>query len=107
MEQSSSEKKKRKLLIFGLGFTGSRLAKKLVEKKDWSVVGTVRNRKETNVKNVEVVIFDIGEFKRVREILRSGTVTHVLITAPPMKTGEGDPVLAALKDDLRKIKLEK
>ena len=106
MEQSSSEKKKRKLLIFGLGFTGSRLAKKLVEKKDWSVVGTVRNRKETNVKNVEVVIFDIGEFKRVREILRSGTVTHVLITAPPMKTGEGDPVLAALKDDLRKIKLE-
>ena len=34
------------------------------ERKDWSVVGTLRNRKETELENVEVVIFDIGEFSR-------------------------------------------
>ena len=103
-EREMEEKKK--ILIFGLGFTGSRLAESLV-RKNWTVVGTVRNRKETEtLRNVEVVIFDVGEFKRVREILRSGTITHVLITAPPMKTGEGDPVLAVLKEDLRKTNLK-
>jgi nucleoside-diphosphate-sugar epimerase/sirohydrochlorin ferrochelatase len=97
----NGDNKRNKILIFGLGFTGSRLANSLLKKK-WEVVGTVRNRKETTSRhNVDVVVFDIGEFKRVKEILRSDTVTHVLVTAPPMRTGDGDPVLAVLSDELK------
>jgi len=72
------------LFVFGLGYTGSRLAH-AVRARGWSVAGTGR---------IGITFDDVIA-------VRSGvaTATHVVSTIPP--DAEGDPVLRHYADDLR------
>lgn len=69
-----------RLLIFGLGYTASRLAGRL-RREGWTVVGTRR------AADGEALAFDDPAV--ADEIARA---THILSSVPP--EGEGDPVLA-------------
>jgi len=76
------------ILIFGLGYTASRLAERL-RASGWAVLGTRREAA------ADAIAFDDAEAVRVA----LAGATHVLSSVPP---GEEDPVLArygALLDD--------
>ncbi len=84
------------LFCFGLGYTASRLARRLVA-RGWRVSGTVRDLATgTGGPGCEVHGFD-----GVRPLPAAALagVTHVLSSVPP--TGDGDPVLALHADELR------
>ena len=68
------------ILIFGLGYTASRLAERL-RATGWTVLGTRREA------SADALAFEDEEAVRVA----LAGATHVLSSVPP---GEGDPVLA-------------
>lgn len=70
-----------KMLIFGMGYTASRLAKRL-RGEGWQVVGTSR------VASTGAIAFD--DASAVLEALSEAT--HILSSVPPLREG-GDPVL--------------
>ena len=84
------------MFIFGLGFTGMRLATKLA-KQGWKVAGTVQSLEkkieiEQEHQNIKVVVVSANstEFDLQPHLVG---VTHILATAPVnKKTGE-DPIL--------------
>ena len=67
------------ILIFGLGYTASRLAERL-RATGWAVLGTRREA------GANAIAFEDEEAVRVA----LAGATHVLSSVPP---GEGDPVL--------------
>jgi nucleoside-diphosphate-sugar epimerase len=70
-----------KMLIFGMGYTASRLAQRL-RGEGWQVVGTSR------MASTSVIAFD--DDAAVLEALSAAT--HILSSVPPLREG-GDPVL--------------
>ena len=76
-----------RLLIFGLGYTGARLAERLT-REGWQVVGTTRDGREGTLRfdDVDAVRAEIA------------AATHVLSSVPPQD--EVDPVLASYGDVL-------
>lgn len=76
-----------RLLVFGLGYTASRLARRL-EGKGWRVVGTTRDGRGGTLS------FD--DAGRVR--FEAEAATHILSSIPP--EDDTDPVLAAYGDAL-------
>lgn len=93
--------RERSVFIFGLGYTGRRLAREITRQKpDWAVAGTVRRQASTR------------EDPRVRELAWDGggldrdglealaEATHVVSTVPPGADG-GDPVLGCVQGILR------
>jgi nucleoside-diphosphate-sugar epimerase len=95
--------KSKKVFIFGLGYTGSRVAKMLVE-EGWDVTGTVRNgpdiQNNSIIPGVRVVLYDSDRGSVEDELTRCGGIdalkqaSHILIT---LQTGEdGDLVLPQL-----------
>lgn len=81
-----------KLFVFGLGFTGSAVAR-LLAAEGWVVAGTCRGGDTVQADGVTVFPFD-GSGKLPPEAL-AGT-THLLSTVPPGR--DGDPVLAHAAD---------
>ena len=88
------------VVIFGLGFTGLRVAD-VLSRRGWSVVGTVRDaaaarRLSTSHRGVRALVFDSAADDSVNEIneivAAVASATHILVTAAP--TAAGDPVLA-------------
>jgi nucleoside-diphosphate-sugar epimerase len=88
-----------KILIFGLGYTGARIAK-VLQKQGWAVVGTVRSSEKINKlmsEGLNPILFDeaFGEIS---------TSTHILCTVPP---GDGgDPTLSVYASVIRKCKFK-
>jgi nucleoside-diphosphate-sugar epimerase len=76
------------MLIFGMGYTASRLAQRL-RRKGWRVTGTRR------MSGGDAIAFD--DRAAVLSILEQST--HVLSSVPPASEG-GDPVLAAYGADI-------
>jgi len=76
------------MLIFGMGYTASRLAETL-RGQGWQVTGTRR------MSGGDVVAFD----DRYAVLSALGSATHILSSVPPMSEG-GDPVLMAYGDAL-------
>jgi nucleoside-diphosphate-sugar epimerase len=72
-----------KMLIFGMGYTSSRLAARL-RTKGWQVTGTRR------MSRGDAIAFD----DRAAVITMLKQATHILSSVPPVGEG-GDPVLAA------------
>jgi len=87
-----------KMLIFGFGYTGSFLAKKLTA-LDFPVIGTSRSKElleQHPKKGYELINFtEIDVEKSLR------TATHILISTPP-STDFGDPVLGNFLDLIKK-----
>ncbi len=78
-----------KMLIFGMGYTASRLAQ-FLRQSGWSVTGTKR------MSGGDAIGFD----DRAAVLTALETATHILSSVPP--NGEGtDPVLAAYGTDIR------
>jgi nucleoside-diphosphate-sugar epimerase len=76
-----------RLLVFGLGYTASRLASRL-RGEGWRVVGTTRDGRDGTVR------FDDAE----RVAAEIAAATHVLSSVPP--DGDIDPVLAAYGEEI-------
>ncbi len=76
------------MLIFGMGYTASRLAE-LLRRQRWQVTGTRR------MSGGDAVAFD----DRHAVLSALGDATHILSSVPPLAEG-GDPVLAAYGDSI-------
>jgi len=76
-----------RLLVFGLGYTASRLAARLGT-RGWRVAGTSKDGRDGSV------AFD----DRARVAFELGNATHILSSVPPVDAG--DPVLAAYGSEL-------
>jgi len=90
----------RRLLIFGLGFSGRVAARRFLE-AGWEVVGTVRTEEAgaaAKADGFETILFD-GKNSIADAPAFLKTVTHVLTTVPPGGDGR-DPVFGALARDL-------
>ncbi len=79
----------RHMLIFGMGYTASRLADQL-RGRGWQVTGTRR------MSGGDVVAFD----DRHAVLAALDNATHILSSAPPLAEG-GDPVLEAYGEAIR------
>ncbi len=84
---------KKTLVIFGLGYTGSALATKLI-RDGWRVIGTTRDGLG-GVEGCEIIEWPGNDLSGA---LRAAT--HLLISIAPRE--EGDPVLIALSDEFEK-----
>lgn len=76
------------MLIFGMGYTASRLAEAL-RRRGWQVTGTKR------MSGGDVVAFD----DRHAVLSALDSATHILSSVPPLSEG-GDPVLASYGTDI-------
>jgi nucleoside-diphosphate-sugar epimerase len=89
-----------KLLIFGLGYSATRFAR-LHRGSFASITGTVRSEAKAALLREaghDAIVWPGGNSEALDSVLTEAT--HILISTPP---GElGDPVLAALGDDLAK-----
>ncbi|HYD68633.1 SDR family oxidoreductase [Azospirillum sp.] len=86
-----------RLFVFGLGYTGGRLAAELLA-EGWRVAGTCQGeekRAELAARGIEAFVFDRDHPLDAGAL--TGT-THLLSTVPPDK--RGDPVLARHERDL-------
>ncbi len=87
------------LLSFGHGYSARALAALLLEGGGWHVIGTTRSADKAQAladEGVQPMIWPGADMRPALE-----TATHLLISAGP---GEGgDPVLAALGDDIARI----
>jgi nucleoside-diphosphate-sugar epimerase len=86
------------LLCFGMGYTARRLAKGLLV-EGWSVTGTARTPEtlaDLSAMGVTALPYD-GQTPLPASAFQG--VTHVLVSAPPLETGE-DPVLRQHAKDL-------
>ncbi|RHY47693.1 hypothetical protein DYB34_010909 [Aphanomyces astaci] len=104
--------KKPKLLVLGMGYTGSRVALAFREKLGFSICGTVRSARaklDLIGKGIKQVYFmdngqlEIDSFRLLED------VTHVLMCIPPRPSADGvdsdskDLVLEALHSELKKL----
>jgi nucleoside-diphosphate-sugar epimerase len=86
-----------RLFCFGLGFSASTLARRLIAKR-WRVAGTVRSPEKAAAlarEGIETFVFDRG--RALDPAALAGT-THLLSSVPP--DDKGDPVLDALGTEL-------
>lgn len=89
-----------RLFCFGLGYSASTLARRLMAKR-WRVAGTVRSAEKAKAlaaEGIEAFVFDRGAS------LDPGClagITHLLSSVPPDE--KGDPVLDALGADLLRL----
>ncbi|OQR84251.1 NAD-dependent epimerase/dehydratase [Achlya hypogyna] len=102
-------KKKPKLLVLGMGFTGLRVAMAFREKLGFSVCGTVRSAQtkleliDRGMKQIyflEDGVLEIDTFRLLED------VTHVLMCIPPQPPcgdDDSDKVLATLDTELKKL----
>lgn len=81
-ERGELERMRRHMLIFGMGYTASRLADRL-RVDGWLVTGTRR------MSGGDAIAFD----DRVAVLTALDTATHILCSVPPLAEG-GDPVLS-------------
>lgn len=92
-----------RLFCFGFGYSAKALAKRCLT-SDWSVAGTVRSADKADairVLGVEPFVFDGG--RRLEDFAGALVdATHVLVSAPPDRTG--DPVLNAHGKDIAALK---
>lgn len=77
------------MLIFGMGYTASRLADAL-HAQGWQVTGTKR------MSGGDIVAFD----DRLAVLSALDSATHILSSVPPLAEG-GDPVLASYADAIK------
>ncbi|RHY70951.1 hypothetical protein DYB38_008043 [Aphanomyces astaci] len=104
--------KKPKLLVLGMGYTGSRVALAFRERLGFSICGTVRSARaklDLIGKGIKQVYFmdngqlEIDSFRLLED------VTHVLMCIPPRPSADGvnsdskDLVLEALHSELKKL----
>lgn len=89
-----------RLLVFGLGYTAERLARRLAG-EGWSVAGTARSTERANALRAagfEAIVFDgQGPAPEIARALDSAD--HVLVSIAPPETG--DPVLQHHLKELR------
>lgn len=88
----------RTLLSFGHGYSSRALAKRLIP-QGWRVIGTTRSEAKAEAMcadGVEPVIWPGSDMGAAL-----ASATHILVSAAP--NAEGDPVLAALRDDIAKV----
>ncbi|KAF0695331.1 Aste57867_13842 [Aphanomyces stellatus] len=101
-------KKKHKLLVLGMGYTGFRVAAAFQEKLGFTICGTVRSARaklDLIEKGIKQVYFmengklEIDSFRLLED------VTHVLMCIPPQVRDEDDKdlVLDALLSEMRKL----
>lgn len=86
-----------RFFLFGLGFTGRVIARRL-QAAGWQVAGTTRSGIASGLPDVEVHAFDRG--RPLPEAALDG-VTHVLSSVPPDE--EGDPVLDVMGPVLSRL----
>ncbi|KAF0723190.1 hypothetical protein Ae201684P_022105 [Aphanomyces euteiches] len=100
--------KKQKLLVLGMGYTGSRVAAAFQEKLGFNICGTVRSARaklDLIEKGIKQVYFmengklEIDSFRLLED------VTHVLMCIPPQvrEDDDRDLVLEALESELKKL----
>ncbi|OQR92176.1 NAD-dependent epimerase/dehydratase [Thraustotheca clavata] len=102
-------KKKPKLLVLGMGFTGLRVAMAFREKLGFSVCGTVR-RVQTKLELIDqgmkqIYFLDNGKLE-IDTFRLLEDVSHVLMCIPPQPSMDGDykdKVLETLHDELKKL----
>ena len=97
----SDTSQQKHLFCFGMGFTGSALARQ-VQAQGWKVSGTCRKSDHKHVGSgigVQSYYFDGGEVsKAIQSAVQEST--HVLVTIPPQKES-GDVVLKHFKNILK------
>ena len=86
------------LLSFGHGYTARALARRLVP-QGWRVIGTTRSPEKAETLAAEGVEHLVWPGADMRPALAAAS--HVLVSAGP--DAGGDPVLAALRDDLAAV----
>lgn len=88
-----------RLVVFGLGYTAERLARRLLA-DGWSVAGTTRDparAEELTARGIEPIVFD-GDRPGAEVARALGWADHVLVSLAP--TTAGDPVLAHHRADI-------
>jgi nucleoside-diphosphate-sugar epimerase len=86
-----------RLFIFGLGFCGRAIARRLLA-EGWEVAGTTRSNEHVDSPGLRHLVFD-GTHALTPDALDG--VTHILSSVPPGT--DGDPVLTRMADALVRL----
>ena len=98
-----SEESDKRLFCFGFGYTAENLAEALMQRGDWQIAGTTRDKdkkQELSARGIEAYLFD-RDFPLGDPLYILNNTTHLLLSVPP--DNEGDPVYRMHANDIAKI----
>jgi nucleoside-diphosphate-sugar epimerase len=94
----------KRLFCFGFGYTAEHLATTLLQRGDWEIAGTTRDKDkkdELRARGIDACLFE-RDFPLGDPLYMLRGTTHLLLSVPP--DSEGDPVYRQHANDIARLK---